>query len=369
MNNIQINQYRPDYVSAPGETLADILEERGLSQSELAERTGRPLKTINEIIKGKTALTPDTSIQLERVLGIVAEFWNQREANYRSYLARNKERADLDSHSDWLKEFPIRDMINRGWIPDSRKSKTSQIIQLLNFFGVATPDQWVEGWTKQRLAFRKSMKLPIKVEATCVWLRKGEIEAEKIECKPYSREKLLAALPVIRKLTLEKDPKKFKPVLKNILSDVGIAIVFVEPFVGISIYGASKWLTASKAMIQLSGRGKYDDLFWFTLFHELNHILHHSKKELFVHFDKKTEVPRGPEEDEADKHAEEQLLPSADFENWMSKHYNIAANDVIAFAKEQGISPGIVVGRLANRGHILYSNPLCKLRVSFDVVD
>lgn len=78
--------YRPDRVSAPGLTLLDLLEERGMTQAELAERTGRPLKTINEVIKGKTAITPETAIQLERVFGTPAEFWSQREAIYRAYL-------------------------------------------------------------------------------------------------------------------------------------------------------------------------------------------------------------------------------------------------------------------------------------------
>ena len=58
MSNPIQNQYVPDVVSPPGETLLEILEDRGMSQAELAERTGRPKKTINEIIKGKAALTP-----------------------------------------------------------------------------------------------------------------------------------------------------------------------------------------------------------------------------------------------------------------------------------------------------------------------
>ena len=85
------NRYVPDSVSAPGETLGEILEARGMSQAELADRTGRPKKTINEIIRGKTAITPETAIQFERVFGIAASFWIAREQNYREALARAKE--------------------------------------------------------------------------------------------------------------------------------------------------------------------------------------------------------------------------------------------------------------------------------------
>lgn len=91
MSNAIQNQYTPDYVSPPGETLQEILEERGMSQAELAERTGRPKKTINEIINGKAAITPETALQLERVLGIPASFWNHRERQYREALARIEE--------------------------------------------------------------------------------------------------------------------------------------------------------------------------------------------------------------------------------------------------------------------------------------
>ena len=85
------NQYQPDIVSPPSETLLETLEALGLTQAALAERTGRPLKTINKIVKGKAAITPETALQLERVLGVPAHFWDNREAQYRESLARREE--------------------------------------------------------------------------------------------------------------------------------------------------------------------------------------------------------------------------------------------------------------------------------------
>ena len=94
INTIQ-NEYMPDWVSPPGETLQELLEEKGMTQAELAERMGRPKKTINEIVKGKAEITPDTSLQLERVLGVPSSFWNNRERAYRESLARKKEEERL----------------------------------------------------------------------------------------------------------------------------------------------------------------------------------------------------------------------------------------------------------------------------------
>ncbi len=82
--------FLPDYAVPPGETLFENLDAIGMSQVELAERTGRPKKTINEIIKGKAAITPETALQFERVLGIPAGFWNNLERNYQETLARIK---------------------------------------------------------------------------------------------------------------------------------------------------------------------------------------------------------------------------------------------------------------------------------------
>jgi len=84
------NQFTPDYAVPPGETLLETLEAISMSQAELAERMDRPKKTINEIIKGKAAITPETALQFERVLGISSGFWNNLERNYQETLARIK---------------------------------------------------------------------------------------------------------------------------------------------------------------------------------------------------------------------------------------------------------------------------------------
>lgn len=80
--------FNPDWATPPGATLQDILDERGWSQAHLARTMKRPLKTVNEIIKGKARITPETALQLEKHLGGSAEFWLAREAKYRLRLLR-----------------------------------------------------------------------------------------------------------------------------------------------------------------------------------------------------------------------------------------------------------------------------------------
>jgi HTH-type transcriptional regulator/antitoxin HigA len=347
--------YNSRRVSPPGETLFELLEERRMSQAELAKRTGRPLKTINEIIKGKTAITPETAIQLERVLGAPADFWIQREANYRTYLACQKEYGYLSQYKDWVKEFPIREMKKRDWLEDCGDGVIDQTVSLLNFFGVATPEKWMEGWGQKQFAFRHSAKIETQLGPASAWLRKGEIEAEKIECSEFNERKLKASLNQLRTFTLESDIKKFVPELIQCCAELGIAVVFLEGFERVPISGASLWLKPNKAMILLSLRYKTDDHLWFTFFHELGHILLHSKKDLFVEFDKPASK-RPKEEEEADLFSEELLIPQKDLSNWLTKIGIFSGSKIESFAKDIGISPGIVVGRLQHMKKIKFSD-------------
>lgn len=79
-----------DLAIPQGELLEEELAERGMSQIELAQRMGRPRQKINEIIRGKRAITPETALQLEQVLGIPARLWLGLETDYRLTLARQK---------------------------------------------------------------------------------------------------------------------------------------------------------------------------------------------------------------------------------------------------------------------------------------
>src|SRR4030042_355719 len=127
---------QPNYAIPPGETLRETLETISMTQTELADRTGRPKKTINEIITGKAAITAETALQLERVLGISASFWNNLERNYRETLARLEEEKKFEEEKDWIKRFPIATLTKMEWIPkEDSPSKTLRAI--LNFFVVA----------------------------------------------------------------------------------------------------------------------------------------------------------------------------------------------------------------------------------------
>lgn len=336
--------YAPDNVSPPGETLAELLESRGMTQAELAARTGRPKQHINEIVAGKAPITHDMAIQLERSLGAPASFWNAREARYREHLARQAEHERLTSQIEWLAQFPVKVMTKWGWlkpVPD----KVEQVRELLNYFGVASPVEWRDIWSNRQFAFRKSEAFESHLGPLSAWLRRGELIAREIATEPFDEARLRASIPKVRALTLSGDPAEFVPRLTEVCADAGVAVVFVPELTGCRASGVTQWLTPDKALIQLSLRYKTDDHLWFTVFHEVGHILLHGKKEVFVEWD----GADTDKEQQANRFAAESLIPSSHWKRVRSMgRYSKAA--IRSLAATLGVAPGIIVGRLQHEG-------------------
>jgi len=343
------NQYMPDSVSPPGETLQETLGALGMSQADLAERTGRSKKMINEIVKGKAPVTAKMALELERVLGVPASFWNNRERHYREACARIEEQNNLRAHVEWLKSVPVKDMAKWGWIRRF-KEKVPQLQEVLSFFGIASPEQWatITASLGRQVAFRKTEAFEVDSEALMAWLRKGELEAKKIQCSSYNEKKFRSCLYTIRKLTVEP-PDIFQGRLTDLCSDCGVAVIFVPELPRTRVSGATRWVTANKALIQLSLRYKSNDHLWFSFFHEAGHIIKHSKKAIFLEG-----TALGMDEDkeeEANRFASDFLIPRQDYAGFV-KEGSFSKINIRRFASQVGVAPGIVVGRLQHDKHL-----------------
>jgi addiction module HigA family antidote len=344
MSSNLANQFVPDYAIPPGETLLDTIEALGMSQTELSERTGRPKKTINEIIKGKAPITPDTALQLERVLGISAAFWNNLEKYYRETLARLAEQERLKEQVAWLDELPVKELVKMGWIRPF-KEKVSQLQEALGFFGVASPECWREMWLGANVAYRTSQLFANDPGAVSAWLRRGELVAREIACKPYDDATFKTALKTIRSLTV-KPPEEFQHDVVRLCADAGVAVAFVPELPKMRASGATWWLTTNKAVILLSLRYKRDDHLWFSFFHEAGHILLHGKKEVFIEDNDTSE-----KEEQANRFASEFLIPGQKLKSFLATS-RLSKDAIRGFASEIGITPGIVVGRLQHDGFL-----------------
>ncbi|MFW6054223.1 MAG: HigA family addiction module antitoxin [Persicimonas sp.] len=347
--------YEPDTVSPPGETLKETLDALGMTQRELAKRTGRHQKTISEIINAKATITAETALQFEHVLGIPASFWTKREQRYQEFKEREKEREELAGWTHILKDFPVKAMAELGFVERVR-DKVEQLRELLRFFGVATPAQLLEQTSSPQAAFRKSTAFEASDEAVSAWLRAGEKAGREMNCEPFDASEFRQALDDIRAATAGPIDEFFETAVER-ASRAGVAVVLVPQLSDSRVCGATRWLAPQKALIQLSLRYKTDDHFFFTLFHEAGHVLLHGKSEAFLEVGN-DEATTDEKEEEADKFSRDYLIPPADYARFLQQtnlRY-VSHSDIQAFAREIGVAPGVVVGRLQHDEHVPYRN-------------
>lgn len=344
--------FAPDWIVTPGDTIADMLEERGWTQAELAKRTGYTTKHINQLLKGDAAITQETAGKLEKVLGGSVRFWTSLESQYREQLARKGEYAVLGKHFAWLKELPLADMIRFGWVPKVA-DKALQVRECLKFFAVSDVAAWRETYRKPVAAYRAAPKLKHVGPSVAAWLREGERRAGEIRCEDFDKGAFGVALSKVRALTREPNPANFLPSLQAQCARGGVAVVVAPAPKGCPVSGATKWLATNKALILLSVRGKSDDKLWFTFFHEAGHLLKHGKSLTFLDILGEAGLD-GKEEDEADAFAREYLLPAGSYSAFVG-HGRFDTAAVTTFASSQGVSPGIVVGRLQYEKHLPYT--------------
>jgi HTH-type transcriptional regulator/antitoxin HigA len=357
--------FAPDWVSPPGDTILDLLEERDWTQQQLADRLGYSLKHVNQLIKAKVPLTEDAAIRLQNVLGASVGFWLTREAQYRERLAVLDAAERQVSMVPWLERFPVKEMMDIGVLAKRRldaQSKPGLVGELLGFFGVATPDQWESQYGCMELAFRRSREEQADVAAISAWLRLGERHAEKLDGPPYDEARFKAALTQVRGFTCQS-PQEFQPRMQQLLHEAGVAFVLVPALPRTHVSGVARWLNPRRPLIQLSLYGKQNDRFWFSFFHEAAHILLHSQQKKSVFLDDPSKVgSSSKEEQQANAWARDFLITPQQAQSLVELPKTKSA--VISFAQSIGVHPGIVVGRMQH-DRLLDVRWLNDLKVSF----
>lgn len=349
------DEFTPDWVSPPGDTIADALDERGISLVSFAKAAGYTRRQVGALIRGEATITPDTARVLTSTLGGSIEFWISRESQYRGDVRRIEEQS-ASENEDWLKELPLKDMIRFGWL-EPRLSERDRAAACLQFFG--TPN--VATWRKlhrdvvEQAAYRTSPSFESTPAAVAAWLRRGEIEAQAIDCSRWDSKRFNKTLPELRALSRKKDPQVFLPELMQRCGECGVAVAVVRSPTGCRASGATRFLSPTKALLLLSFRYLSDDHFWFTFFHEAAHLILHSSNNLFLEGDHQVSTH---EEQEANQFAAEVLIPP-EF-NRAFRQLTADHREIIRFARRVGVSPGIVVGQLQHIGRLRRNqlNPL-----------
>jgi addiction module HigA family antidote len=367
-NNKKNLELAREMLSPPGDTIQETINALGMNQNELAERMGRPVKTINEIIKGKEAITAATALQLELVLGIPANFWLERERQYVHALAEIEHKQKLESYTEWITRFPIKSMEKLSWIPKT-DTAAKTVAALLSFFSVATPDEWTSVYIGEQLQnsyYRISLAHVTQQGALSAWLRKGELQAKELKINTFSRKKFQQSLSTARTLA-HYHPADFKEKLQQLCADAGLALVFTQCLPKTNVSGVARWVNNGQTpLIQLSGRYKSNDHFWFTFFHEAGHVLKHGKKDFFIEGipDISLNITK---EHEANEFASNFLIPARDLKNFIEQQ-NFTEPAIKAFAASIQMHPAVVAGRLAHE-RLLHHHEAQGYRVKVDILE
>jgi HTH-type transcriptional regulator / antitoxin HigA len=343
----------------PGEYLAEVIAVKRIAQAELARRIGRPIQAVNEIVKGEKAITPVTALQLEKALDVPAHIWMGLESRYRLIKARLEEKKQLRKESGYLARIPYKQLADLDCVEKTRDSE-HKIRELHRFYGVSSLAH-LPGIKAYEASFRCGGAREASNYALAAWIRCAELRASEVPAESFDKGKLRKSLGQIRMLS-KKEPAEFVPGIKQILAGCGVVLVLIPHFPKTYAHGATFWIKPDKAVLLMSIRGKWADIFWFSLFHELGHILLHGKR-TFID-DRKISPELAGQEKEADRFAANSLIEAGRFENFILKaDFNEAA--IESFAGEIGVSAGIVVGRLQHEGFLKQDSELNRLRARY----
>lgn len=353
------NTYTPETVTHPGAILKEALEERGMSSKEFAVRTEKPANTISKVLNEKSSITAEMAVKFEQVLQIPARFWGEAQRLYDEFQERQKldeKLAKKEAESiAWARQFPYGEMVKHGWVRDTRKAK-ERVKELLQFFGILSFETWQDYYfkPKNQVAFRAlQLDQDKQAAALTAWLRHGQIQGRKTKmtAPSYSEKGFKSLIKLLRELIVTQ-PADFFEILQEKCLTAGVILVYTPALPGLSIHGATRWYDASP-VIQMTGHYKRNDIFWFTFFHEVAHVLKHGKKYVSLeNFD----YPglNEKKEKEADEFAANFLLPKKAVRK-LVKETSITKEVIENFAKAYHTHPSIVVGRLQHLKIIPYN--------------
>jgi HTH-type transcriptional regulator/antitoxin HigA len=338
---------------APGEYISEELEARGWTQLDLAEILGRPPQAVNEVIKGKRAITPDTARGLADAFGTSAQVWMNLQSAYD--LSRlHQADSNLVARKARLYEFaPVGEMQKRGWI---EKSSNFDVVesQVLRFFEKKNLDE-----PTQFLAAARKSTDGDWTSSQRAWLMRARHLAKTVQV--VGRFTAKAFQTALQALSLLKNDAEEIRKVPRVLSEAGIRFLIVAPLPQSKIDGACFWLSDREPVVVISFRYDRIDWFWHTLMHELGHVSNGDGRNaatLDVQLvgndavgDDKPEI-----EKKADAFAVAFLVDQDELTDFIKRTPVFSRLKIVGFAKRVDVNPGIVVGQLQHRRLVPYTN-------------
>ena len=330
-----------------GVLLAQVLNRAGMSQKELAVRTGASEKHISTVINGTKGISASFANKLDIALGSEKGYWAKRQAEYDQYQVELEEANGITTEeTDILK--PLKDIIDHFLevgIMHNDCGDAEKVLQLRDILRVNNL-RFIPQIT-YNAAYRAQVKTSTAVDPYILfaWQRICEIQTEKADVNTmFDSNKLRNNIPAIKKLMFEQDPMQMIGNLKNIFADCGVAFDVVFHFRGAPVQGFIKQTDSDKVILCVTIRGKSADKFWFSLFHEVGHLLNGDLSTRFVDFD----TVKSDMESKADGFARDTLIDPMLYKGYIASGEYHTLVGIKKFASIAGVPHWIVIGRLHN---------------------
>lgn len=350
-----MNDHRiPAEVFPPGEFLLDELEARGWTQTDLADILGRDISLVNDIVRGRRGITPETARGLADAFGTSARYWLNLEAIYQ--LSQIDRDDDVSRRARLYAKVPIKEMIRRHWLEDSESVEVLEQ-RVTEFLGIVDIDEEID----LAHAARKSTSYDEPpTSAQFVWLTRARQLAKGTSARPFIHRRLDQLVEHLR--LLMESPQEIRHV-PRVLSDFGIRFLMVEPLPKTKIDGATFWSNGAPVVV-LSLRFDRIDSFWHTLMHEIGHVWYKDGLNDRPRLDVNIVADKTPltvvsvdVEARANEFASNAIVPREELENFIGRVRPLySAVRVRGFAKRMKVHAGLVVGQLQHREEISYAN-------------
>ncbi|SFG27337.1 HigA family addiction module antitoxin [Oribacterium sp. WCC10] len=345
----------------PGYYIKEIIAESGLTQEDFAKRLDTTPKNLSILIRGEQSLSKDIAMKLSRLLGTSIGYWLNLQKTYDTLVAEFASDQELEEERKIFDLFEYNKCFRDKYgLEDCPRDKNAQIKNLREFLNVST----LRAFTKVDMAasFRSASNnlSEANIVKANAMVQIATNRALKVDAPKYDKKKFEVAVDYA--LTLTNDHDTFYEKINGAFRDAGVILEILPNISGSNTNGATKKI-GNNIVLMVNDRRLYSDTFWFTLFHEIGHIMN---GDYGISFDEE----KGEMENKADRYAQDKLIdPDRYHEFILAKRFDAAS--IKAFARSINRDPGIVLGRLQNDRLVGYTDRLLnslkhKYKVSYD---